>query len=198
MTYHVLVSDAKVLDLETHGDPLESIDVRIKTTDAKHPDELVAAAEGADALVVGSVTRVTAELFEGVDSLPVVGRGGIGVDNIDVAAAAAHGVTVVNVPAYSLEEVSTHALGLLSGCLRWLGRHDRAVKRGEWDWSLGTPIHRFRDETVGRRRVRQDSAPPHVEAPRVRRRRGRGRSVRVRPGDGGVRRRTRRIRRATR
>ena len=149
MTYRVLVSDAKVLDLETHGDPLQSVDARIETTDAKRPDELVEVAAGADALVVDSVTQVTREVFEGVDSLRVVGRGGIGVDNIDVDAAADHGVTVVNVPAYSLEEVSTHALSLLLGCLRRIGTHDRAVRDGEWDWSIGTPIHRFRDDTVG-------------------------------------------------
>ena len=149
MTHRVLVSDAKVLDLDTHGDPLESIGAQIETTDAKRPDELVEAAAGADALIVDSVAQVTAEVFERVDSLRVVGRGGIGVDNIDVGAAADNGVIVVNVPAYSVEEVSTHALGLLLGCVRRLGRYDRAVKGGEWDWSLGAPIHRFRGETVG-------------------------------------------------
>ena len=149
MPHRVLVSDAKVLDLETHGDPLEAVDARIETTDAKRPDELVEAAEGADALIVDALTQVTREVLEGVDSLRVVGRGGIGVDNIDVGAAADNGVTVVNVPDYALEEVSTHSLGLLLGCLRRLGRYDRAVKGGEWDWALGAPIHRFRDETVG-------------------------------------------------
>ena len=149
MTYRVLVSDAKVLDLERHGDPLESIGAQIEVTDAKRPEALLEAAAGADALVVDSVTQVTAEVLEGVDSLRVVGRGGIGVDNIDIDAAVNNDVTVVNVPAYSLEEVSTHALALLLGCLRRVGLHDRAVKRGEWDWSLGAPIHRLRDETVG-------------------------------------------------
>lgn len=149
MTHRVLVSDTKVLDLETHGDPLESVGARVETTDAKRPDELLEAAAGADALVVDSATQVTAEVIDGVDSLRVVGRGGIGVDNVDVAAAADNGVTVVNVPEYSTEEVSTHALALLLGCLRRLGVYDRAVKRGEWDWSDGAPIHRLRGETVG-------------------------------------------------
>ena len=149
MTHRVFVSDAKVLDLETHGDPLESIGARVSVTSAKRPDDLLEAAAGADALIVDSVTRVTAEVLEGIDSLRVVGRGGIGVDNVDIDAAANNGVTVVNVPAYSVEEVSTHALSLLLGCLRRLGVHDRAVKGGEWDWSLGTPIHRLRNQTVG-------------------------------------------------
>jgi len=67
------------------------------------------------------------------ESLRVVGRAGIGVDNVDLEAAADHGVTVVHHPTYSIDEVATHALSLLLAGIRRLPCYDdRSTRSGEW------------------------------------------------------------------
>jgi len=149
MTYRIVVSDTKVMNRETRAAVLNAVDATVETTGAKEPAAVARAVEGADALIVDAGTQVTAEVIAAADSLKVVGRAGIGVDNIDVRAAVAAGVTVVNVPDYSVEEVSTHAFALMLACLRKIPTFDRSVKRGEWEWAAGQPMHRLAGNTVG-------------------------------------------------
>ena len=79
----------------------------------------------------------------------VIARYGIGLDNIDVEAATQHGIIVTNVPAYCIDEVSDHAMGLLLACARKISRFDRAVKNGVWDQNIGPEMHRIRGKTLG-------------------------------------------------
>jgi D-3-phosphoglycerate dehydrogenase len=112
-------------------------------------DEIVDAVGDAEALVVDVNTPVPAAVFEQCEGLEIVARAGVGVDGVDISAAADHGVTVTNVPEYCREEVSTHAVSLLLASVRRLNVYDRAVKGGEWTWTDGQPIHRLAGETVG-------------------------------------------------
>ncbi|RKS83516.1 D-3-phosphoglycerate dehydrogenase [Haloarcula quadrata] len=149
MSYKVVVSDTKVMDGETRAAVLDAVDATVETIAAKEPEAVARAVDGADALIVDAGTQVTAEVIEAADSLKVVGRAGIGMDNIAVRAAVAAGVTVVNVPDYSVEEVSTHTFALILACLRRIPTFDRSVKRGEWKWAVGQPIRRLAGSTVG-------------------------------------------------
>lgn len=149
MSYRVLVSDSKVIDLDAGEAAFTGVDTTIETITARTPDVLLEAAAGADALIVDAGTRVTERVLAGLDSLRVVGRSGIGVDNVDVRAAHEYGITVVNVPEYCLDEVSTHALGMMLSCARKFPQLDRGVRRGEWDWSSAAPVYRLRGRTVG-------------------------------------------------
>ena len=79
----------------------------------------------------------------------VIGRCGIGLDNIDVEAATEHGIIVTNVPAYCVDEVSDHAMGLLLACARKIPRFDRAIREGRWDQNVGPAIRRIRGKTLG-------------------------------------------------
>ena len=79
----------------------------------------------------------------------VIARYGIGLDNIDVEAATEQGIVVTNVPAYCMDEVSDHAMGLLLACARKIPRFDRAVKNGVWDQNIGPEMHRIRGKTLG-------------------------------------------------
>ena len=79
----------------------------------------------------------------------IIGRCGIGLDNIDVEVATEHGIVVTNVPAYCVDEVSDHAMGLLLACARKIPRFDRAVRDGVWDQNTGPAMHRIRDKTLG-------------------------------------------------
>lgn len=92
--------------------------------------------------------RVSATAIAASPDLKIVARLGVGLDNIDVAAAAAHAAVVTNVPDYCVEEVSDHAVGLLLAWARGLVVFDRAVKRGAWS-PADARLARVRDLTVG-------------------------------------------------
>jgi len=123
--------------------------VTVKIADLQTTEDITETAADATALVVDVQTDVPAAVFEACESLAVVARAGVGVDGIAIPAAADHGVTVVNVPDYCREEVSTHAVSLLLASVRRLNVYDRSVKGGDWEWADGAPIHRLTGETVG-------------------------------------------------
>ena len=85
-----------------------------------------------DALIVRSRTKVTPALFAAGKKLKVVGRAGIGVDNIDLNAAKSAGVTVVNSPIATTVTVAELAFGMMLALVRELPRADAAMKAGKW------------------------------------------------------------------
>lgn len=87
----------------------------------------------AAALVVRSATRVDAQLLDAAPLLKVVGRAGVGVDNIDLESAAARGVLVVNAPDANTVSAAEHTFTLLLGLARHLPRADRRLRSGVWD-----------------------------------------------------------------
>src|SRR6266851_1540636 len=101
-----------------------------------------------DALVVRSETKVTAPILEAGRRLRVVGRAGVGVDNIDVPAATRKGILVVNAPRGNIVAAAEHTIALLVSLARWIPQADASVKRGEWTRSkfTGTEI---RGKTLG-------------------------------------------------
>ena len=89
-----------------------------------------------DALVVRSATQVTAELLRAGKRLKVVGRAGIGVDNVDVAAATELGILVVNAPTANLMSATEHTFALLLSLARRVPEADASMKAGGWDRKL--------------------------------------------------------------
>ncbi len=95
-------------------------------------EELYQVIGGYDALIVRGRTKLTRPVFEAAKHLKVIGRAGIGVDNIDLAAANAHGVTVVNSPHATTGAVVEHTLALLLALARSIPKADAAMKSGQW------------------------------------------------------------------
>jgi D-3-phosphoglycerate dehydrogenase len=95
-------------------------------------EELIAEMPRYQALVVRSRTRVTQQVIEAGTSLKVIGRSGVGVDNIDVDAATAKGITVVNSPLAATVSVAELTMGLIIAMAREIPRADSAMKGGEW------------------------------------------------------------------
>jgi D-3-phosphoglycerate dehydrogenase len=94
-----------------------------------------------DALVVRSATQVTAALLAAGNRLKVVGRAGIGVDNVDVAAATERGILVVNAPTANLMSATEHTFALLLALARRVPEADASMKAGTWDRKLtGTEL----------------------------------------------------------
>lgn len=94
--------------------------------------DLLKVASDYDALIVRGRTRVTAEVFDAGTRMKVVGRAGVGVDNIDLDAAKAHHVTIVNSPTATTSAVAELAFGLLLALAREIPRADGAMKSGAW------------------------------------------------------------------
>ncbi len=95
-------------------------------------DELLKVIGEYDALIVRGRTKVTAAVFDAAPNLKVVGRAGVGVDNIDLTAAKAHGVTVVNAPIATTVAVAELAFSLLLAVCREIPRADATMKAGQW------------------------------------------------------------------
>jgi D-3-phosphoglycerate dehydrogenase len=119
------------------------------TVVSKLPEaELIERIPDFDALVVRSETRVTAPILEAGRRLRVVGRAGVGVDNIDVEAATRKGILVVNAPRGNIIAAAEHTMALLFSLARWVPQADASVKRGEWARSTFTGIE-VRGKTLG-------------------------------------------------
>jgi D-3-phosphoglycerate dehydrogenase len=99
------------------------------------PEQLLDAVRGADALVIRSATQVTADVLEAATDLVVVGRAGIGLDNVDVEAATRRGVMVVNAPQSNVLSAAEHTLALLLAQARNIPQADADLKAGKWNRS---------------------------------------------------------------
>ncbi len=109
----------------------EGIDVDVKTD--LSPDELKSVIGDYDALVVRSATKVTEDLLESAGKLRVIGRAGIGVDNIDLAAATRRGIIVMNTPGGNIVTTAEHAIAMMMALTRNIPQGTESLKAGRWD-----------------------------------------------------------------
>ncbi len=112
------------------------------------PAQLLTAVVGAHALVIRSATKVTAEVLDAGKDLVVVGRAGIGLDNVDVAHATANGVMVVNAPQSNVISAAEQAMGLLLATARNIPQAHSALVNGKWERSKWEGVELF-GKTVG-------------------------------------------------
>ena len=116
---------------------------------AAPPEQIEALVAANDPLAILTCwARVSAKAIATPTELKIVARMGVGLDNIDVAAATARGAWVSNVPDYCVEEVSDHAVAMVLGWVRGIVSFDRAVKRGQWNPS-GAKLRRAATLTAG-------------------------------------------------
>ena len=124
----ILVTDG----LDQGGLDILSASAQMDDRNGISADDLLTAIPEYDALIVRGRTKVTAAVFEAAKSLKVVGRAGVGVDNIDLAAAKAHGVTVVNSPTATTVAVAELTFALMLAIAREIPRADATMKAGKW------------------------------------------------------------------
>jgi D-3-phosphoglycerate dehydrogenase len=112
------------------------------------PDQLASDLVDADALIVRSATKVTAPLIAAAPRLRVIARAGTGVDNVDIPAASARGIVVMNAPGANSVSVAELAIGLVLALARHVSAADAAMKQGKWEKKkfLGEEI---REKTLG-------------------------------------------------
>jgi D-3-phosphoglycerate dehydrogenase len=111
-------------------------------------EDILAVARDADAILV-TYAKLPGELLHQLTRCKAIGRFGLGVDNIDIPAAAALGITVTYVPDYCIEEVSDHAMALLLALARKVPLANKLVQDGRWEVPPLVPIHRLSGRVLG-------------------------------------------------
>ena len=127
-TWKVLITDG----LSDKGIDILSSAAQVDNKPDISADDLLKVAGEYDAMVVRGRTKVTPVVFDAANHLKVVGRAGVGVDNIDLTAARNHGVTVVNSPKATSLAVAELAVAMMFALARMLPKADAAMKQGQW------------------------------------------------------------------
>jgi D-3-phosphoglycerate dehydrogenase len=111
-------------------------------------EEALEIAASADGIMVRRL-EVTANLIGRFRKCRIIARYGVGTDNVDVDAATAAGIIVGHCPLYATDEVSTHAVALLSNCMRDIVETCRCLRNGAWDVERFVPVRRTKGRTLG-------------------------------------------------
>lgn len=131
MAFKVLISDSlskEAVDiLEKEKD--FKVDVNTKLT----PEELKKVIKDYDALLVRSATKVTKDIINSGDKLKIIGRAGVGLDNVDVEAASKKGIIVVNTPGGNTISTAEHTFSMMLALSRNIPQADLSTKKGEWE-----------------------------------------------------------------
>jgi len=132
MTAKVLISDAlspaAVAIFKDRG-----LEVEFQPGLGKDKEKLAAAIDGFDGLAIRSATKVTAKILERAQNLKVIGRAGIGVDNVDIPAATARGIIVMNTPFGNSITTAEHAITLMLSLARQIPEADASTRAGKWE-----------------------------------------------------------------
>jgi len=142
------VTDCEHIDYTQEREICEANGIGFVKYDLK--DEAEAAEVLKEYTVVGNqYLKMTDSLMDKLPNLKCIVRYGMGVDNVDIAAATRHGIKVCNVPDYSVQEVAAHAFAMFMALTRKLKVMDRSMARGTWNYELSMPIYRYCEVTVG-------------------------------------------------
>src|SRR5258708_10563169 len=142
------VTDSVFPSLDPAMAALERIDPEVRMAKSGSAEDILAVARDADAVLV-TYAKLPGDLLRQLKRCKVIGRFGLGVDNIDIPAATQCGITVTYVPDYCLHEVSDHAMALLLALARKIPFSNRLVQSGRWEMPAGVPIRRLPRQVLG-------------------------------------------------
>ncbi len=174
------IGDSGIELLRSHFD----VDLGVDWSD----EELAERIGQYDGIVIRSATKMTAELIEKATRLKVVGRAGVGVDNVDVAAATRRGIVVANAPESNVVTAAEHTMALLLALARNVPQAYSALIDGRWERSKYSGCRALRED-ARHSRLRPDRPARGPACPRLRDARRRLRPVRQRRALPGARRR---------
>ncbi|MDQ0161496.1 phosphoglycerate dehydrogenase [Aeribacillus alveayuensis] len=152
--FHVLVADS--ISSVGLAPILESEDITVVQKKVDEVEDLTVF----DAILVRSATKVTEDLIKQMPNLKIIGRAGVGVDNIDVEAATRHGVVVINAPNGNTVSTAEHTFAMMMALLRHIPQANASVKSGEWKRSqyLGTELYNKQLGIIGLGRIGSEIA----------------------------------------
>ena len=129
-------------------DLLQKAGFEVVIKDKISADELLSIIPEFDALIVRSASKVTAEVINAGTNLKIIGRAGVGVDNIDVPAATARGIIVINSPGGNTIAATEHTMGMMLACSRFIPVANETTQKGEWNRKKYVGVE-LRGKTIG-------------------------------------------------
>lgn len=146
--YKVVLTDYEYETLHWEESEMSRIGANLIKCQCKTEEELISATHDADAIMV-QYARITRPVIQNLKHCKVIVRYGVGIDCIDVKAATEHGIPVVNVPDYGLEDIADHAMALLLNSARKICLLNNSVKNGVWNYKESKPLYRMRGKVLG-------------------------------------------------
>lgn len=144
----IAVTDSVFPSLDPALEALARVDPEIRMAKSAGADDILAVAREADAMLV-TYARLEGAFLRQLRRCKVIGRFGLGVDNIDVKTAAELGIAVTYVPDYCIDEVSDHALALLLALARKIPFSNALVQAGRWEMPAVVPLRRLAGQVLG-------------------------------------------------
>lgn len=144
----VLVADCDHPDIEIEKQVLADVCANLPWLKCRTEDEVIEQCAEADGLII-MYAPLTRRVMQHLKRCKIIARYGVGVDTIDLKAAAEFGIVASNVPDYGTQEVSDHALAMMLCLTRKIASTNSLVKRGQWDFRLSQPIFRHQVQTIG-------------------------------------------------
>lgn len=144
----VAVADSPFPTLDPAKKALERVNAEIRVSKSASLDDILEVARDADGILV-CYAKLTPEFLRQLTRCKVIGRTGLGVDNIDLPTAKEKGITVTYVPDYCLAEVSDHAMALLLSLARKIPLSNKLVQAGRWEMPAVVPIFRLEGRVLG-------------------------------------------------
>lgn len=144
----VVITDCNHPSIEIERKILSKINAELILSNCNTEENIIKVASDADGIINQRVS-ITRRVIKSLNKCKIIVRYGVGVDNIDVKAATEYGIIVANVPDYCIDEVSSHAIGLILGCARGIILFNSKVKEKRWGFSLAKPLFRTQGKTLG-------------------------------------------------
>ena len=145
---NVYITEYDYPSVEIEKAELAKAGFHLVPTQSHTAQEIIHNCHDASGLIV-QYAEISAETIAALPNLKVISRYGVGVDNIDLAAATQRGICVVNVPDYCIDEVSNQTFALIFDCWRRVTFLNNAVHREIWDYAMAKPIPRLRGRKLG-------------------------------------------------
>lgn len=142
----VAITDHGFANINEETRVLTAAGASLSVAQCKTAGDVISSCRDADALLV-QWAPITAEVIAALSNCRVIVRYGIGVDNVDLKAAAAKGIPVCNIPDYCIDEVADHALGLGLSLARQIPQTDATVRGGVWKITPPSPFPAYRETT---------------------------------------------------
>jgi D-3-phosphoglycerate dehydrogenase len=137
-------------------DQVTDLDITLLSRASISEDDLIRVGQEADAMLVSTREAITRRVLENIPRVKVISRYGVGLDNVDLDAAADAGIVVTHYPGYCTAEVADHALAMILALNRRIVEQDRSLREGAWVTHgpatrriLRGPIHPLREQTLG-------------------------------------------------
>ncbi len=148
MKTQVYVTDDRYRDYSIEREILAEVDADVVVCDLHDPAVARTTLAKADAILL-NLFNMNAEIIGSLKNCQVISRYGVGIDNVDIAAATKAGIWVARVPSYCVDEVAVHTVGLLLSAIRKIPVRDSSVRAGGWNLQDTQKIHRMAGRRLG-------------------------------------------------